>query len=169
MSTLIVVDRPSGETRNEAIARRLRGELAQINVSGSEVARRTGMTQAAVSRRLTGRTEFTVGELDLICTVIGLSFDYITTGIRAIPTDPNSGSHFHFRAYALDCPQSSVPACPTKASQKRETRPTFDSGARSFGSRLWLVQHGDVDHQGDGQHQDDDAGHAGPAVDVGAH
>lgn len=82
---MIVVDGHAGESRTGAIARRLRGEFAQLNLSGSEVARRTGITQARMSRRLTGRVPFDVDELDLICSTIGISFNYITTGIREMP------------------------------------------------------------------------------------
>jgi transcriptional regulator with XRE-family HTH domain len=94
MTTLMVVDGRADETRTEAIARRLRGELGQLNLSISEVARRTGLSQPALSRRMTGQIAFDIEELDLICTTLGISFDYVTTGARVIPVmppDPPSG------------------------------------------------------------------------------
>jgi len=90
MTILTVVDGRYDETRPEAIARRLRGELGQLNLSVSEVARRTGMSQPALSRRMTGQMPFDVAELDLICDNLGISFDYITTGIREVIEPPPS-------------------------------------------------------------------------------
>lgn len=54
MTTLMVVDGMRGETPSQAVARRLRGELGERRISVSEVARRIEMTQAALSRRMTG-------------------------------------------------------------------------------------------------------------------
>lgn len=102
MTTLTVVDDRPDETRAEAIARRLRGELGQLNLSVSEVARRTGLSQPALSRRMTGQLPFDVEELDLICQTLGISFDYIASGIRAIrevppPNPPPASSHIRRR------------------------------------------------------------------------
>lgn len=89
MTTLMVVDGDRGETRSEAVARRLRGELAERRVSISEAARRIGMTQGALSRRMTGHVEFGVDLVDQLCDVTGASFVYVTTGIRETPVGPN--------------------------------------------------------------------------------
>lgn len=83
--TVTVVDQRPGESRNKAIGRRLAGEFGQLRISISEVARRIGMTQAALSRRMTDNVEFRVDEIELICTTIGVSFEYITTGARRVP------------------------------------------------------------------------------------
>ena len=83
--TVAVVDQRPGESRNKAIARRLAGEFGQLGLSKSEVARRIGMTQAALSRRMNDDVEFGVDEVELICKTIGVSFEYITTGARRIP------------------------------------------------------------------------------------
>jgi len=83
-----MVDGRRDESRTEAIARRLRGELGQLNMSVSEVARRTGLSQPALSRRMTGQLAFDVEELDFICETIEISFDYVVTGIRAVPELP---------------------------------------------------------------------------------
>lgn len=88
MTTLTVVDGFPGESRSQAVARRLRGELGQLRISVSEAARRMGITQSALSRRMNGDVTFDVEELDHICTVLGVSFEYVTTGIRAIPSNP---------------------------------------------------------------------------------
>lgn len=54
MTTLMIVDGDRDESRSQAVARRLRGELAERRISVSEVARRINMTQGALSRRMTG-------------------------------------------------------------------------------------------------------------------
>ena len=88
MSTLMVVDGNRGARRSVAVARRLREELAGEQISIAEVARRLGVTQQKLSRRMTGQTPWDVDELDEVCRVAGVSFDYVTTGIRAIPEPP---------------------------------------------------------------------------------
>jgi DNA-binding Xre family transcriptional regulator len=89
MVTLMLVDGNRGDRRSVAVARRLREELAGQQISVAEVARRLGVTQQKLSRRMTGHTPFDVDELDAICRAASISFDYITTGIRAVPTPPN--------------------------------------------------------------------------------
>jgi len=108
MTTLTRVDYHPGETRSQAVARRLRGELAQLNISASEAARRAGFTQAFLSRRLTGRVPFHVDDLETICTTLGLSFEYITSGIRGVEDHPPSPPK----------PPSSAPQ-PRKAPRRR--------------------------------------------------
>lgn len=85
MTTLMVVDGDRGETRSEAVARRLREELGGRRISVAEVARRIGTTQQKLSRRMTGQTSWDVDELDIVCRAAGLSYVYVTTGIREIP------------------------------------------------------------------------------------
>lgn len=86
MAIFTLTDAPrTGESVTEAIARRLRGELGQLNMSVSEVARQTGLSQPALHRRMTGAQAFDTEELDLICETLGLSWDYVLTGIRPMP------------------------------------------------------------------------------------
>ncbi|HMS75644.1 helix-turn-helix transcriptional regulator [Gordonia sp. (in: high G+C Gram-positive bacteria)] len=90
MTTLMVIDGDRDETRSEAVARRLRSELAQRRISVSEVARRIGMTQGALSRRMTGHVEFGIDLIGQICDETGISFMYVTTGLKkAPPTGPD--------------------------------------------------------------------------------
>jgi transcriptional regulator with XRE-family HTH domain len=86
----MVVDGNRGARRSVAVARRLREELAGEQISVAEVARRLGVTQQKLSRRMTGQTPWDVDELDAVCRAAGISFDYVTTGIRAIP-GPSGG------------------------------------------------------------------------------
>lgn len=51
-------------------AEEIRVLLARRRMSASELARRTGMTQPYMSRRLTGEIAFDVDDLDLIATVL---------------------------------------------------------------------------------------------------
>jgi transcriptional regulator with XRE-family HTH domain len=89
MTTLMVVDgQGRDETRSQVIARRIRGELAQIGLSMSKAAERVGMSQQKFSRRMTGNVKFDVEELDDLCRRLGISFEYITSGIRALPGGP---------------------------------------------------------------------------------
>ena len=92
MTTLMVVDGEQGESRPRAIIRRLRMEFARIGISDSEAARRAGITQDKMSRRMTGKTPFDVVDIDQIATALDLSFDYIMTGIRPLPTGPGTNS-----------------------------------------------------------------------------
>jgi transcriptional regulator with XRE-family HTH domain len=100
MTSLTVVDHRPGETRAEAVARRLRGELGQLSLSGSEAARRVGLTQAFMSRRLTGHVSFHIDELDLICTRLGISYEYVTTGMRPLPRVDSNHQPFGQRLVA---------------------------------------------------------------------
>lgn len=84
MATLMLVDGNRGESISKAIARRIREELARVDLSVSEVARRLGTTQQRLSRRMTGSTEWEITDLDEFCRRAGISFVYVTTGIREI-------------------------------------------------------------------------------------
>lgn len=47
------------------------------------------MTQGTLSRRMTGEVEFGVDLVDRVCEATGISFVYVTTGIRETPAGPN--------------------------------------------------------------------------------
>lgn len=44
-----------------------------------------------MSRRLRGAHPFDIAELDHVCQTLGIDFDYVTTGIRALP-EPDGDS-----------------------------------------------------------------------------
>lgn len=90
MTTLIVIDghRPGGR-RSEEVAARFRGELGRLNISASEAARRCHKSQAWMARRTSGKTPFDVDDLDMACEALGMSYDFVATGIQAI--DPPGG------------------------------------------------------------------------------
>ena len=60
-------------------------------MSVAEVARRLGVTQQKLSRRMTGQKPFDVDELDEICTAAGVSFGYVVTGVKAVPDNDGGG------------------------------------------------------------------------------
>lgn len=93
MSTLTLVDAGNtGETRSQAVTRRLREELGRVGLSVSAVARLLGENQPKLSRRMTGLIPWDVDTLSEFCTAAGISYDYVTTGIRELPEPPNSFS-----------------------------------------------------------------------------
>lgn len=83
MTTLIMMDEdfsPAG------IKRRIKEEFARHGIgSESEAAERYGRPQQWVSRRMTGETEWKISELKDFCRALGLSYVYVTTGIRPVP------------------------------------------------------------------------------------
>lgn len=92
MSTAISEQR-SSESLSVAAARRLRGQLAERNIKGSELARLTGLPQSTISRKLLGGTPFTLDEIQGICEVTGIDLGFILVGLAAgaVPTPPQDG------------------------------------------------------------------------------
>lgn len=90
MTTLTVVD-GGGETRTEAVARRLRGQLAERRISGLQLAAATGIGRSAVDRRLRALTSINFDELDLIEQATGISADYLATGRGPTTAGPDEG------------------------------------------------------------------------------
>lgn len=90
MTTLMVVDGfGQGETRTQAVTRRLREELARHDTTVTAVARRLGEVQQKYSRKMTSQTPWDVESLDRFCTAFGGDFDYVVTGVKALPTQPD--------------------------------------------------------------------------------
>lgn len=112
-TALGVVRDDAPENKNEAAARRLRGKFAELRLSASAVAREIGMTQAAISRRMIGKTEFTLTELDAICQATGISYEYIVLGRETTNPHPGGpdGGIFNLRARRDSNPQPSDPYC----------------------------------------------------------
>lgn len=67
----------------EAVAGRVRAELAVLRISGAELARRMEVSQAYVWRRLNGETPFDVADLDRIAALIGVPVDRFLTSERS--------------------------------------------------------------------------------------
>ncbi|MEE2568579.1 helix-turn-helix transcriptional regulator [Pseudarthrobacter sp. J64] len=91
MSTAIS-EQHSSESLSVAVARRLRGQLAERNIKGAELARLTGLPQSTISRKLLGGTPFTLDELQGICDVTGIDLGFILVGLgNSVPTPPRDG------------------------------------------------------------------------------
>lgn len=75
------------ETLADGAARRLRGLLAEHRISGSALARAIGIQQSAMSRRMLGRTDMTLPEIEAICAAAGFSPLYLVFGEGAPVAD----------------------------------------------------------------------------------
>lgn len=83
----------AGETRSQAVARRLRGQLAERNISASELARRLGVPQPKIQRRHAGITELRLDEIDDIARVTGIDAVYLLTGLKTGKPPAGGGDH----------------------------------------------------------------------------
>lgn len=75
------------------------------NLTPTGAARLLDVKQQWMSRRLTGVVPFDVDELDMLCERLDISFEYVTTGIRALPGD--GGSRL---GYTVDQSVDTIPA-----------------------------------------------------------
>lgn len=71
---------PNPDPDAAAVAARVRGVLGELNISGAELARRVGVTQSYMARRLLGRYPFTVTDLMNMADVLGVPV------VRFLPT-----------------------------------------------------------------------------------
>lgn len=86
MTKLIAIDGGrQGESRAESVARRFREELAGRNIKGAAAARLCHKSQPWMNRRMNGHIPFTIDELDQLCEILGLDYNYLATGIRELP------------------------------------------------------------------------------------
>ncbi len=72
MTSATITELPSRDAR-EVFAAPIRAHLAVRNISGADLARRIGLTQPQVSRRLSGRLPFTSDDLNAIAAELGLT------------------------------------------------------------------------------------------------
>jgi len=61
------------QTLSGAVAANIRAELARQRVSQAQVAERLGLSQAAVSRRLTGQTPFELDEVAAVADLLAVA------------------------------------------------------------------------------------------------
>ena len=86
-TTLILVDEERNrESYSQAVVRRIRDELTERHVNLSEAARRCGLPQTLLWRRLNNRTPLTLPEIDLICQAMDLDRAYVMAGVKTLPT-----------------------------------------------------------------------------------
>ncbi|MHD0295032.1 helix-turn-helix domain-containing protein [Rhodococcus qingshengii] len=89
-TSLELVDSNGDETVKDAVARRLRQELAgkPRRISQRRIAEVVDMTQQQLSTRLTGKVEFGVEELTKVCEATNIDLVYVVTGQRRSPRHP---------------------------------------------------------------------------------
>lgn len=71
----------------------------------AEVARRLGKPETWVGRRASGATAFTLDDLDAIEVAVGISANYLFTGVNTEnrhPDNPNGGSQFSVHPPGLE-------------------------------------------------------------------
>jgi transcriptional regulator with XRE-family HTH domain len=61
---------------HQAVAAEVRAEMARKKVSQQEVARRLGVAQQTISRRITGEIPFDVAELAKIAEILGVPLSH---------------------------------------------------------------------------------------------
>lgn len=61
---------------HKAVAAEVRAEMARQNLSQQQIARQLGVSQAAISRRLTGEIPFDIAELARIAQFLGVSLTH---------------------------------------------------------------------------------------------
>ena len=72
------------ETLPEAVARRLRGQLAEHRITQRRLGQLTGWSAMYISRRYVGETALDVKDLETIHAVTGISPAILLTGIDAV-------------------------------------------------------------------------------------
>lgn len=60
-------------THTERVTRNLRAEMSRAGINQTAVAAHLGLSQQAISRRMSGRTSFTVDELAHVAELLGVS------------------------------------------------------------------------------------------------
>lgn len=58
---------------SELISREIRAHMARNSLTAGDLAAALGLSSAAISRRLTGQVEWSVGELSRACERMGIS------------------------------------------------------------------------------------------------
>lgn len=52
---------------------KLRGKIAEAGYTQGELAKKIGISQNTLTRKLTGKRDFTVGEIDRICSALDIT------------------------------------------------------------------------------------------------
>ena len=80
---LEIVSIGTGESRSEAVARRLRGQIAEQRLTVLAVAKATGIARSTLTRKLDGDSApkpFDIDELDRLATFLNLRMAWLTDG-----------------------------------------------------------------------------------------
>ena len=91
MTTTFMSAAGPGETLTQAVARRLRGQLAELRISQHELAEITGWGRMYVGRRISGETPMDTADLEQIEDLVGISARYLVTGEPPATLAPHVG------------------------------------------------------------------------------
>lgn len=80
-------DTPEG-TLSSAVARRIRGYLAERRISHKEFGQMVGWDRGRYQRRLAGEVPLTLDDLEQIMRGTGLSLSFLLTGVEETPPRP---------------------------------------------------------------------------------
>lgn len=117
----------------ERTAEEIRALLARRRISAAELARRTGLKQSTLARRMTGETAFDVDDLELIAEVLGVSVADLLPGYAreagqpVITPKPKQAERSSMRAPKNNRPKTRQPDSGLRLRTKRVSRPTTQS------------------------------------------
>jgi len=80
VSTAAIAAVNPGETLPQAVARRLRGQLAELRITQLQLGALTGWGRMYIGRRLSGETPIDTADLEHIEQTVGVSVAYLVTG-----------------------------------------------------------------------------------------
>jgi len=89
---MAIINHPDGrETLQAAVARRLRGLLAEVRMSKTEFSARTGWDRGYLYRRLSGEQPIDTADFDVIESSVGFRADYLVGGHEPKCMPPDGG------------------------------------------------------------------------------
>ena len=71
------IDQLLAHSLNEKIVREIKAEMARQGINQSELGELVGRTQNAISRRLTGKVQFSMGEIEEIAQALDVTVDQL--------------------------------------------------------------------------------------------
>lgn len=80
---------PTRGRLREHVAEEIRVILARKRMSGAELARRTGIKQSTISRRMTGETAFDMDDLEIIAEVLEVDVADLMPRMARAGIEPN--------------------------------------------------------------------------------
>lgn len=116
-------------TLSEHVADRIRYQLFLARISAAELARRAGMSQPYVSRRLTGAQPFDLADLERIASVLGVAIlDLLPESSRVAPAS-RSDDDLNCVSVQVAAPVSDQPRhAAIRTSLRHPTRRATSSG-----------------------------------------
>jgi transcriptional regulator with XRE-family HTH domain len=123
----------------QAVARRLRGQLAEHRMTLDDLGRVLGISRMGASRRVNGLTPVTLAELEIIDAMTPITATYLLTGHHPLATPPPPPSH------PSEAPQTA--GAPIRRLRRRTS--TAGGRAKRDDRRLAGVQADEVDEVDD--------------------